>query len=164
MSIFETAPKYSAPVQEHAALLKIADPMVTATRGPASRAEILPKGENGEFVGLKSLSSLTEESRRSGTANAARKLGIRHSKVTHLGPATIWPSDRALAAKRALNRPIQRSQTISPSNEAGQHAPGWMRSQSWTAAFFHLRTDHRQNSDPPGVQPNPSGIPNLVRS
>ncbi|KAJ7843502.1 hypothetical protein B0H13DRAFT_1909374 [Mycena leptocephala] len=92
--------------------------MATATRGPASRAEILRKGENGECV---------EKSRRSGTANAARKLDIRHSKVTHFGPAAIWPSDRALLAKRALNRPhseitnhfgLERGRAASPGLDA----------------------------------------------
>jgi hypothetical protein len=34
-----------------------------------------------------------------------------------------------------------------------------MRLNSSMAGIFHLRMDHQQNSDPPGIQPNLSGMP-----
>jgi hypothetical protein len=49
MSIFKTYPDAPAFAQEHAALLKSADPIVRAMRDPAGRAEIPAKCEKPKF-------------------------------------------------------------------------------------------------------------------
>jgi hypothetical protein len=53
------------------------------------------------------------------------------------------------------------SQTISTSNEAGSQSLGWMCLNLSTVRIFHLCTEHQQNSDPPGIQPNLSGMPKM---
>ncbi|KAJ7864361.1 hypothetical protein B0H13DRAFT_1899168 [Mycena leptocephala] len=176
MSIFKTHPNSPTPAQEHAALFKSADPMVRAMRDPAGRAEIPAKCEKPKFglVPAESLCSsfptfeaplpIDKTVSVVSLCECSQKTEETALKSDSLGTGSnlhIW---LFLGAEAGSEQTHPQSQTISTSKEAGSQTLGWMRLNSLMARIFRLRTDHQQNLDPPGIQPNLSGMPKMDRS